>query len=101
MRFYSKDQGLSAFLRELAGLRAAARPHPPSNPGRGAGSGTGTPPHPVQNAPETNFAPQHENFFLHEGKCSDHPDAPHGFDRNSSHTLGRYVCECEGWSPDK
>ena len=31
-------------------------------------------------------------------KCSDHPDAPHGFDRTASHSLGRYVCECEGWS---
>ena len=32
--------------------------------------------------------------------CSDHPDAPHGFDRNGSHTLDRYVCDCEGWEPD-
>ena len=30
-------------------------------------------------------------------KCSTHPDAPHGFDRNSSHSAGRYVCECEAW----
>ena len=35
-----------------------------------------------------------------EPKCSDHPDAPHGFDRNASHSAGRYVCECEGWEPD-
>ena len=32
-------------------------------------------------------------------QCSDHPDAPHGFDRTSSHSLGRYVCVCEGWAP--
>lgn len=36
-----------------------------------------------------------------EGNCSDHPDAPHGFDRNASHNEGRYVCECEGWIPEK
>lgn len=34
-------------------------------------------------------------------KCSDHPDAPHGFLRQASHAAGRYVCECEGWKPDK
>lgn len=32
--------------------------------------------------------------------CKLHPDAPHGFDRNLSHTLDRYVCECEHWSPE-
>ena len=31
-------------------------------------------------------------------QCNDHPLAPHGFDRNASHTEGRYVCNCEGWS---
>ena len=31
--------------------------------------------------------------------CSQHPNAPHGFDRNASHNAGRYVCECEGWEP--
>lgn len=31
--------------------------------------------------------------------CSDHPDAPHGFNRNASHNAGRYVCDCEGWKP--
>ena len=35
-----------------------------------------------------------------EPKCSDHPDAPHGFNRNASHSIDRYVCECEGWVPD-
>ena len=33
------------------------------------------------------------------GTCNPHPDAPHGFDRNSSHTEDRYVCECESWTP--
>ena len=31
--------------------------------------------------------------------CNTHPDAPHGFLRNTSHAMGRYVCECEGWTP--
>ena len=35
-----------------------------------------------------------------ETTCNPHPDAPHGFDRSSSHSLGRYVCECEGWEPE-
>jgi hypothetical protein len=34
-------------------------------------------------------------------KCKDHLDAPHGFDRNASHSADRYVCECEGWEPEK
>ena len=34
-----------------------------------------------------------------EQKCSTHPGAPHGFNRNASHTMGRYVCDCEGWVP--
>jgi hypothetical protein len=37
---------------------------------------------------------------LYMTKCSNHPDAPHGFDRNGSHNAGEYVCDCEGWSPD-
>jgi hypothetical protein len=32
--------------------------------------------------------------------CNAHPDAPHGFNRNASHNAGRYVCECEGWTPE-
>jgi hypothetical protein len=32
--------------------------------------------------------------------CKDHPDAPHGFMRDESHSSGRYVCECEAWEPD-
>ena len=34
-----------------------------------------------------------------EPKCKTHPDAPHGFVRNASHTQDRYVCECEYWEP--
>lgn len=30
--------------------------------------------------------------------CRTEKDAPHGFDRSSSHAMGRYVCECELWS---
>ena len=32
-------------------------------------------------------------------ECNPHPDAPHGFDRDRSHSLGRYVCDCDGWMP--
>lgn len=35
-----------------------------------------------------------------QNQCNQHPDAPHGFDRNASHNADRYVCECESWSPD-
>jgi len=35
-----------------------------------------------------------------EVPCKEHPDAPHGFDRNSSHAMDRYVCECECWEPE-
>ena len=34
-------------------------------------------------------------------RCSEHPDAPHGFMRDASHSAGRYVCECEFWEPPK
>ena len=34
-----------------------------------------------------------------EPKCKTHPDAPHGFVRNASHSEDRYVCECESWEP--
>ena len=34
-----------------------------------------------------------------EVPCKDHPDAPHGFDRNASLSEDRYVCECESWEP--
>ena len=36
-----------------------------------------------------------------EPTCNPHPDAPHGFCRDASHSAGRYVCECEGWEPDE
>jgi len=32
-----------------------------------------------------------------EPTCNFHPKAPHGFDRDRSHSAGRYVCDCEGW----
>lgn len=32
--------------------------------------------------------------------CSTHPDAPHGFNRNASHSEDRHVCDCEGWVPE-
>ena len=38
--------------------------------------------------------------LLSELPCSDRPDAPHGFNRNASHDAHRYVCDCEGWSPE-
>jgi len=38
---------------------------------------------------------QKENNF----NCKTHPDAPHGFVRNASHSDDRYVCECEFWEP--
>ena len=37
---------------------------------------------------------------LVEVPCKEHPNAPHGFDRNASHAEGRYVCECEYWEPE-
>ena len=43
---------------------------------------------------------RHATAEMVEHKCSDHPDAPHGFDRNASHNAGHYVCECEGWTPE-
>lgn len=34
--------------------------------------------------------------------CKPHPEAPHGYNRDMSHTLGRYVCDCEFWeAPDE
>jgi hypothetical protein len=40
-----------------------------------------------------------EQEVITEVRCKTHPDAPHGFDRNASHSADRYVCECEGWEP--
>jgi hypothetical protein len=42
-----------------------------------------------------------ENNTNKEPCCSEHPKAPHGFNRNASHTEGRYVCDCEGWTPEE
>ena len=36
-----------------------------------------------------------------EPTCNPHPDAPHGFCRDASHSAGRYVCECESWEPEE
>ena len=36
---------------------------------------------------------------LEQPTCSKHPDAPHGFCRDASHSADRYVCECEEWEP--
>ncbi|MGI9142580.1 MAG: hypothetical protein ACR2IJ_05270 [Fluviibacter sp.] len=33
--------------------------------------------------------------------CNPHPDAPHGFCRDASHSYDRYVCECEFWEPEE
>ena len=41
-----------------------------------------------------------ENRFGKETPCKDHPDAPHGFDRNQTQTEGVYVCDCKYWEPD-
>jgi hypothetical protein len=35
-----------------------------------------------------------------EVPCSDHVNAPHGFNRNASHGNNRYTCECEGWEEE-
>lgn len=37
---------------------------------------------------------------LEQPECNQHPDAPHGFNRDASHSLGRYVCDCEGWEQE-
>jgi hypothetical protein len=42
-----------------------------------------------------------EFFCAKQQDCNPHPDAPHGFIRNASHAAGRYVCECEGWTPEQ
>ena len=34
-------------------------------------------------------------------ECKKHPDAPHSFMRDASHSAGRYVCECESWEEPK
>ena len=34
-------------------------------------------------------------------ECKKHPCAPHGYDRNGSHSEDRYVCTCEYWTPPR
>jgi hypothetical protein len=34
---------------------------------------------------------------LEQPDCNSHPKAPHGFNRDASHSADRYVCDCEGW----
>ena len=46
-----------------------------------------------------NFDEPAEPIKPDDHACLAHPDAPHGFNRNASHTAGRYVCDCEGWVP--
>tara|TARA_R110000803_G_scaffold42144_4_gene90550 strand:- start:1737 stop:2033 length:297 start_codon:yes stop_codon:yes gene_type:complete len=41
---------------------------------------------------------EHVDF---DKKCNPHPDAPHGFCRDSSLAEGRDVCECESWEQEK
>lgn len=41
--------------------------------------------------------PTHQSLDNAEQPCKTHPEAPHGFARDLSHSLDRYVCECEGW----
>lgn len=48
------------------------------------------------------FVPKSHSIVMAPTKriaCNPHPDAPHGFDRNASHDEGRYVCNCEYWTP--
>ena len=42
---------------------------------------------------------QPAQFSEKEQPCTAHPDAPHGFDRNASHSNNRYTCDCESWLP--
>lgn len=34
-------------------------------------------------------------------ECNRHPCAPHGFNRNASHSADEYVCDCEYWQPSE
>lgn len=44
--------------------------------------------------------PSEPNSLLDGGPpCSQHPEAPHGFNRSRSHSYDRYSCDCEHWSP--
>lgn len=101
MRFYPIDQGLSALFEDIRRKRAAGATPPPIDRQVGARGENRFPSPPPAIPPQTFSAPQHAEIIFSDGKCNPHPDAPHGFNRNQSHTLGRYVCDCEGWSPDE
>ncbi len=70
MRFYPKDQGMSAFLSELAAMRAqknSATPPPiQSAGGRVAGDRDSTPPAPIPL--QTFSAPQHAEIIFSQEK---------------------------------
>ena len=51
--------------------------------------------------PVKTYAGGKPNYCTPEVPCKTDPDAPHGFDRNASHSADRYVCECEGWEPPR
>jgi hypothetical protein len=51
----------------------------------------------VQDWINKNWVAQPKQEAKDEPKCNPHPKAPHGFNRNASHSADRYVCECEGW----
>lgn len=47
---------------------------------------------------------QFEKWAAHQlpaPECDPHPDAPHGYDRDSSFVQRRYVCLCESWEPEE
>lgn len=56
--------------------------------------------HPPEALEEVDVAIAVLRQALEQPECNPHPDAPHGFNRESSHSLGRYVCDCEGWEPE-
>jgi hypothetical protein len=45
------------------------------------------------------FTAEDAKFGVFEGHCNKDPRAPHGFDRQASHSADRYVCDCESWNP--
>lgn len=47
----------------------------------------------------TTEPPPSISHYVQPRPCNPHPEAPHGFDRDGSHTADRYVCDCEGWIP--
>jgi hypothetical protein len=84
--FYTAEQ-----LRSYGDARVAAALKDLGDPASPSGSPSQAPPIPIAACLDPTVTPP----------CSAHPDAPHGFDRNSSHSLDRYVCDCEGRVPPK